>query len=344
MDTKPRCNPIETHDKERRGRRSHFIEKESPLSIRVAEYPRPKHFLLHFSDTHLIAGDGDLYGDVNADTLLTQIFTELEASGARPEAMIFTGDIADTGEVDAYKRIKELVDPVAAKLGAQVIWAMGNHDDRASFRKHLLGQPESTEPVVASYDLNGLRILVIDTSVPGHHHGEISDDQLQWLKNELATPARHGSILALHHPPVPAVLDMAMTVELRDQYKLAEVVRGSDIRSIIGGHLHYSSSAMFAGIPVSVASSTCYTQNLNVPVGGTFGRDTGQSFNLIHVYPETILHSVVPMGTGNLVGEYISPEQSAKNLLEAGIVVPSYPRLDKLTDEKTYPGQKIRQK
>lgn len=321
-----------------------FTGKESPLSIRVAEYPRPKHFLLHFSDTHLIAGDGDLYGDVDADTLLTQIFTELEASGARPEAMIFTGDIADTGEIDAYKRIKQMVDPVAAKLGAEVIWAMGNHDDRANFRKHLLNQPESTEPIVSAHDINGLRILVIDTSVPGHHYGEISEDQLTWLANQLATPAPDGTILALHHPPVPAVLDMAMTVELRDQYKLAEVVRGTDIRSIIGGHLHYSSTATFAGIPVSVASSTCYTQNLNVPIGGTFGRDTNQSFNLMHVYPETILHSIVPIGTGNLVGEYISPEQSAANLLAAGIVVPSYPRLDALTEEKVYPGQKIRQK
>lgn len=299
--------------------------RESSLPIRIAEYPRPKHFLLHFSDTHWIAGDGDLYGDVDADTSLTQIFSELEASGARPDAMIFTGDIADRGEADAYKRIKSLVTPMAANLGAEVIWAMGNHDDRSTFRTHLLGQPESTEPVTSSHDINGLRVLVIDTSVPGHHYGEISEDQLLWLSNELETPALDGTILALHHPPIPAVLDMAMTVELRDQYKLAEVVRGSDIRTIIGGHLHYSSTATFAGIPVSVASSTCYTQNLNVPVGGTFGRDIGQSFNLMHVYPETILHSVVPIGTGNLVGRYISPEQSAVNLSEAGIIIPSYP-------------------
>lgn len=314
------------------------------MSIRVAEYPRPKHFLLHLSDTHLIAGSGDLYGDVNADRLLRQIFSELEASGARPEAIIFTGDIADTGEVEAYKRIKSVVNPVAEALGAEVIWAMGNHDDRASFRKHLLGQPESTDPVTSSHNINGLRVLVIDTSVPGHHYGEISEDQLAWLSQELATPAPDGTILALHHPPIPAVLDMAMTVELRDQYKLAEVVRGSDIRAIIGGHLHYSSTATFAGIPVSVASSTCYTQNLNVPVGGTFGRDIGQSFNLMHVYPETILHSVVPIGTGNLVGTYVSPEQSAINLSEAGIVVPSYPQLDAVTEETTYPGQRLRQK
>ena len=100
----------------------------------------------------------------------------------------------------------------------------------------------------------------------------------------------------MHHPPVPSVLDLAVAVELRDQAALAEVVEGTDIRSIIAGHLHYSSTATFAGIPVSVASASCYTQDLNVPVGGTRGRDGARAFNLVHVYPTTVLHSVVPLG------------------------------------------------
>lgn len=289
---------------------------------RIAEYPRPNHFILHFSDTHLISGDGELYDDVNADNHLRQIFAELEASNARPEAMVFTGDIADVGELNAYHKIRSIVEPVAERLGAKVIWAMGNHDNRENFRTGLMGLPASAAPIYETHDINGLRIITIDTSIPGHHHGEIDDEQLQWLANELKTPAKDGTILALHHPPVPSVLDLAMTVELVDQYKLAEVIRGSDIRSIIAGHLHYSSTATFAGIPVSVASSTCYTQNLNVPVGGTFGRDGAQAFNLIHVYPETVLHSVVPIGTGQLVGKYMSPEDAAKILEREEIVVP----------------------
>jgi hypothetical protein len=55
----------------------------------------------------------------------------------------------------------------------------------------------------------------LDTSVPGYHHGEISGRQLDWLADELATPAPDGTILALHHPPIPSVLDLAVTVELR---------------------------------------------------------------------------------------------------------------------------------
>ena len=98
----------------------------------------------------------------------------------------------------------------------------------------------------------------------------------------------------MHHPPLPSVLDLAALVELRDQSALAEVLFGSDVRSILAGHLHYSSTGTFAGIPVSVASATCYTQDLSVPAGGTRGRDAARAFNLVHVYGSTVVHSVVP--------------------------------------------------
>lgn len=290
------------------------------VTVRTAEYPRPNHFLLHISDTHLLAGGGKLYGSVDSETHLRQVFDDLEASGGRPEAIVFTGDLADKGEPDAYARLRAIVEPAAARLGAQVIWVMGNHDDRASFREGLLGEVPTDRSVDRVYDVNGLRIITLDSTVPGHHHGEISSDQLDWLAEELAFPAPHGTILALHHPPVPSVLDLAVAVELRDQKGLAEVLEGSDVRSIIAGHLHYSTTATFAGIPVSVASATCYTQDLNVQVGGTKGRAGAQAFNLIHVYEHTVLHSVVPVGTYPAL-DHITAEETRLRLLAVGVEI-----------------------
>jgi Icc protein len=178
----------------------------------------------------------------------------------------------------------------------------------------------TTNPVDAVHDVNGLRVITLDTSVPGWHHGELSPDQLDWLERELAMPAPDGTILALHHPPIPTVLDLAVSVELRDQGSLAAVLRGTDVRGIIGGHLHYSSTATFAGIPVSVASATCYTQDLTVPVGGTRGRDGARAFNLVHVYPDTVLHSVVPLGSYPAL-DYIDAEESERRLRESGVEI-----------------------
>ncbi|MGW9629530.1 phosphodiesterase [Agromyces sp. NPDC055520] len=292
------------------------------MTSRTAEYPRPHHFLLHISDTHVLAGGRMLYDRVASERHLQTLFDEFEASGGRPEAIVFTGDLADKGEPDAYDRIRRIVDPAAERLGAQVIWVMGNHDERSAFRRGLLGEAaggvSSTRPVDRVDDVNGLRVITLDSTVPGQHHGEIAPEQLDWLAEELSMPAPHGTILAMHHPPVPSVLDLAVAVELRDQGGLAEVVEGSDIRSIIAGHLHYSSTATFAGVPVSVASASCYTQDLNVPVGGTRGRDGARAFNLVHVYPTTVLHSVVPLGAHASL-EWIDADESARRLAEAGI-------------------------
>ncbi len=290
------------------------------MSNRTAEYPRPDHFLLHLSDTHLLAGGNRLYGAVDSTRHLANLFAELEASGGRPEAIIFTGDLADRGEPEAYDELRRIVEPAAERLGARVVWVMGNHDDRAAFRSRLLGERPATSPIDAVYNINGLRVITLDSSVPGHHHGEISPEQLDWLGQELAMPSPDGTILAMHHPPVPSVLDLAVSVELRDQSALAKVLRGTDVRSIIAGHLHYSSTATFAGIPVSVASATCYTQDLNVQVGGTRGRDGARAFNLVHVYPETVLHSVVPLGSYAAL-DYIDAEESARRLRDSGVEI-----------------------
>ena len=299
------------------------------MELIEAEHPRPRHFLLHLSDPHLLGGTDPLHGMVDSDSRLRQLFDQVRASGARPEAVIFTGDLADRGEAEAYAKLRTIVDPACKAMGAKVIWAMGNHDDRANFRSVLLNQPGNDAPVDHSYFINGLRIITLDTSVPGFHHGELSPAQLEWLAAELATPAPDGTILALHHPPVPSVLDLAVLVELRDQSALAGVLRNSDVRTILGGHLHYSTSATFAGIPVSVASATCYTQDLNVPVGGSRGRDSGQSFNLVHVYEHTIVHSVVQVGdTLPAVGEFVTAEETQRRIAAAGIRIPSQAKLE----------------
>ena len=299
------------------------------MELIEAEYPKPGHVLLHLSDLHLVGGPGTLYGSVDSAARLQEICDQIIASRLKPEAIIFTGDLADRGELEAYRRLRDMIEPVCDALGAKAIWAMGNHDDRANFRSAFVDASENSrpeDPMDRSYFVNGLRIITLDTTVPGYHHGELSEDQLEWLADELSTPAPDGTILALHHPPVPCVQDLAVLVELRGQAALAAVVRNTDVRTILGGHLHYSTTAGFAGIPVSVASATCYTQDLGVRAGGQRGRDGAQAYNMVHVYEHTIVHSVVPMSGGVTVGEPVDAEEVQRRLAAAGIRIPTHAR------------------
>ncbi|MFK4790710.1 phosphodiesterase [Microbacterium sp. ZW T5_56] len=272
------------------------------------QFPTPDHFILHLSDTHFV-GDGELLHErIDSDKNLAELFEGFARSNTRPEAIVFTGDLADTGRDDAYARLRALVEPAAEALGAQVIWVMGNHDERVAFRRGLLDQvADDSEPVDRVFDINGLRIIALDSTVPGHHHGEITAEQLTWLADVLSTPAPHGTLIALHHPPVASPLGLLALVELKDQDRLAEVIRGTDVRGILGGHLHYSTHSTFAGVPVSVASATCYTQDLTVSYPGARGQDGAQSYNLVHVYGDRVLHSIVPIGQFPTVYE-MTPE------------------------------------
>lgn len=282
-----------------------------------AEHPRPRHFILHLSDTHLVGGNNPLYGAVDSQAKLAELFDRLEKSGQKPEAIVFTGDLADKGEPQAYAKLRDIVVPAADRMGARVIWAMGNHDNRENLKSTLLGEAPDMAPVDRVYLVNGLRIITLDTTVPGYHYGELSSSQLNWLRDVLKEPAPDGTVLAMHHPPVPSVQDLSVLVELRHQRDLAEAVKGTDVRSIIAGHLHYSTFATFAGIPVSVASATCYTQDLTT--SGTRGQDAGQSYNMVHVYEDSVVHSVVPLEEDRTVGERVDEAETSRRLEAAGV-------------------------
>ncbi|MCS5718606.1 phosphodiesterase [Herbiconiux sp. CPCC 205763] len=262
----------------------------------MAQYGEPLHTIVHLSDTHFLAEEQPLYGKVDTDATLTQALRQLEGSGIRPEALVFTGDIADLGEDDAYRRIRGIVGPAAERLGSRVLWVMGNHDNRARMRVELLDEEPLADPVVTSILLGGLRLIALDTSVPGYHHGELSAEQLEWLRGELASTAPEGTIIALHHPPIPTTIPLMPILELQRQNELAEVIRGTDVRAILGGHLHYSTHSLFAGVPVSVAAATCYTMDVAAPRGRLSGLGGGQSFSIVHVYDDRIVHSTVPIG------------------------------------------------
>lgn len=264
-------------------------------TVQFGQHPPAQRVIVHLSDTHLLAGDARLGGRYDTAANLAATLAAVERTGVTPDALVFTGDLTDLGEPDAYRALRAAVEPLADRLGAPIVWVAGNHDERPSLRSALLGQEPSGDPVTGVWDLGGLRLIALDTSVPGWHHGDLDDAQLAWLRGILADPAPLGTLLALHHPPLPTHIPFFDILELRRQDALADVISGSDVRGILAGHLHYSTSGTFAGVPVSVAAATCYTMNLQRPATEINGMDAGQSFHLVHVYGDTITHSVVPV-------------------------------------------------
>ena len=260
----------------------------------------------HLSDPHLLAGGARQYGAIDPDAGLVLALERLRHVVPVPQVLVFTGDLADRAEPAAYERLRELVEPAAEAMGAQVVWTMGNHDERAAYSQALFGAA-SEQPQDRVVEVDGLRVVALDTSVPGYHHGEVDADQLAWLADVLSTPAPHGTVLAMHHPPIPLpMLRAAELIELADQESLAAVVRGTDVRVVLGGHFHYSSWSTFAGVPVSVASASCYTADPAPVERFVSGVDGHQAFSMLHLYADRVVATVVPLAPAPEVSGYPS--------------------------------------
>jgi len=265
----------------------------------LGQYPLPTHVVAHVSDPHLLA-ERRMYDELDTQENLRRALGRLTRLEMPPQVIVFTGDLADRAEPKAYARLRELVEPAAAAIGATVVWVMGNHDEREPFAKELFGETVAEGGQAATQDrvheVDGLRVIALDTTVPGYHHGEVTREQLAWLAEVLATPAPHGTLIALHHPPIPVpMMRAAETIELYDQHLLAAVIEGTDVRGVLGGHFHFSSYSLFAGVPVSVASSTCYVAD-PAPADRLVSEVDGhQSVTMMHLYEDRIVHSVVPV-------------------------------------------------
>ena len=134
-----------------------------------AEYPVPEKTLLHLGDTHLTAPGKRLFDLVDGTERLARALTVFAASGIKPEAIVFTGDLADLGEPAAYAALRGMVEPFAEQMGARVLWVMGNHDERGAFRKGLLDEAADLRPVV-TVDPDSSREVRVLVTVPADVH------------------------------------------------------------------------------------------------------------------------------------------------------------------------------
>lgn len=201
--------------------------------------------VLHISDTHLL-GDGSRHlGVVDTLAALDRVLAAAEAVGAL-DLVVCSGDLSDDGSVASYRALRERVDAFAQRHGAEVVSAMGNHDVRAGFEA-VLGERSRV------LEVRGVRVIVLDSSVPGFGSGRLARDQLDLLAAALAVPAPNGAIVVLHHPPVPARTPLLAALELRDPEQLLRRCAAGAVPLVLAGHYHHALVETRGGVTVAVA-------------------------------------------------------------------------------------------
>lgn len=209
---------------------------------------------VHLTDLHVgnpAVPDDHLHSDTS--TTLATILTEIKTLVPQPRFIVASGDLTNRGDVGSYENLKRIL--AEAELTMPVLFALGNHDRRDGFYPAMLGQ---TDNVDAPYDhaqvIDGVHIIVLDSSVPNKIGGSFEPGQLDWLKAQLDAHADLPKLLVMHHAPS---LDADPSMEwesmsIADTEELRKAVTGKNVIGILSGHIHFDRVSNWHGIPVVV--------------------------------------------------------------------------------------------
>jgi 3',5'-cyclic AMP phosphodiesterase CpdA len=135
----------------------------------------------------------------------------------------------------------------------------GNHDDRGVLRRAFDLPGAADEFVQYAADLGPMRLVVLDSTVPGEDRGELDSPRLDWLEAELAGAPETPTIVAVHHPPVAIGIPVWDEIGLSaaDRRALGQVLeRHPQVRRVVAGHTHRTLAGELGGRPVLAVPST----------------------------------------------------------------------------------------
>ena len=220
-------------------------------------------------------------------------FGLLRAADIEPDVLLLTGDLAEAGDAACYREVAELI--ASAAPDATAVYIPGNHDDRAAFRRQLTGGPGGAQPLKQTRWRSGLRIVALDSTVPGEAYGALDARTLDYLRSELATAAPDGTVVMLHHPPIPSPVEPIARMGLRNADDLNDALAGSDVRIILCGHYHHEASGSVAGVPVWV--SPAIATRTDVTSTRELRMIPGSACSRIDLFDRQHVVSVIPIAT-----------------------------------------------
>lgn len=223
--------------------------------------------IAQLSDIHIKRPGEKAYGQVDTAAFLRRAVAHLNALRPRPEIVLVTGDLTDRGTLE---QVEHACSHLAA-LEIPFLAIPGNHDDRATFARFCGSTAFGTGGEAISYvvDTAALRLIMLDSSVPGQPHGWLDDRSLDLLREALTSRPERPTIVALHHPPVEVGIAHMDRQNLRNADALAEIIAGApQVLAIVCGHIHRTIHAGFAGTPVIIAPSAAHAVTLDLDPEG----------------------------------------------------------------------------
>ncbi len=194
----------------------------------------------------------------NFEAVLKQALSE----DIRCDLIVVTGDLVSQVDPNIYDHIFKVLE--ASNIPFACI--AGNHDvtdetitELPFFQRELTAQSADSRLLSRHViDTEYWQLLLLDSAIPGKVAGEITDTDIDWLCEQLAT-CNKSALIAIHHHVIP----------MRSEWIDAHIAENTDsfwqrispfehLRVIISGHTHQEQVRYRQGVTVYSTPSTCY--------------------------------------------------------------------------------------
>lgn len=244
--------------------------------------------IAQMTDFHVTARGSKVMGVVDTNAHLASAVAHVNALDPAPDLVIMTGDLVNDGGEEEYAALADIL----AQLRIPYCVLPGNHDDRALLRRHFGDAdwfPKAGDFIQYALDVGPLRLIALDTQVPGRPHGILDASRIEWLVERLKDAPDRPTLIAMHHPPFETGIVGLDTMRCQGEEDLARALAHSgNIVGIVCGHYHRAVSTCWRGYFAVCAPSTAHQIALDlVPV--TPGRWTLEP-------PAVMLHRWHPEG------------------------------------------------
>ncbi len=197
--------------------------------------------------------------------LVERALRAVRAFTPRPDAMIVTGDLTDNGLADEYA---ELAAILRRTVDLPTYMIPGNHDRREVLKREMRDWPGmAADPEFVHYTVDDLpvRVVMLDTVVPGSGAGELCEKRMRWLDATLAAEPHKPTLVAMHHPPFLTGITHMDRIPLRNWQEFGDLLaRHRQVIRVVCGHDHRPITAQVGHTIGCIAPSVAHQVELDL--------------------------------------------------------------------------------
>jgi 3',5'-cyclic-AMP phosphodiesterase len=213
--------------------------------------------IAQISDFHLKPKGMLAYRAADTASPLKRAVQHINHLRPMPDVVLITGDVADEGAYESYQILKEILEP----LKPPFFMVPGNHDHKPSLGEvfpdhaYLAGIQEADGKRAICYTIESfpLRLVGLDTVIPGEHGGGLNAGRLSWLDEVLSQKPAAPTVLFMHHPPFASGIGhMDKEIFVRREELAGLVAKHPQVERLMCGHIHRAVSRRFAGTTATI--------------------------------------------------------------------------------------------